>query len=86
MVAHMNDKILKLPDDDYIPETVWARIKHIHPRTSARYRNHGNLPFLEWGGAIWIGLRQGDEYIASLVQQRNSRPEPRRRRRNQEAA
>jgi len=77
----MTEKILELPDDVYVPEADWAKANHISYRTSFRHRNLSpGLPFLSWGGQIWIGKRQGAAYISSFARQRNRRPEPRHRR------
>jgi hypothetical protein len=77
----MTEKVLKLPDDTYWPEPVWAEKNHICRRTSERHRaRNPGLPFLIWAGEIWIGERQGAEYIASFIRQRNPRREQRRRR------
>jgi hypothetical protein len=60
--------------DDYDLERDWARGAGISQRTSARHRNKPNgLPFLDWGGKIWIPRRGGAEYIQSLVKRRNPR-------------
>jgi hypothetical protein len=63
-----SDIALHLRGDDYIPEARWAKDKGISQHTSRRHRRHG-LPFMKWGGLIWIGVRQGDAYLASLVRQ-----------------
>jgi hypothetical protein len=76
----MSEQILELPDDVYVLERTWCQKNHITSRTSARYRNLSpGLPYLRWANKIWIGRRQGAEYIASLARRRNPRPEPRRR-------
>jgi len=62
--------------DEYERESVWAAQHNISQRTAARYRRQG-LPWLEWGGEIWIPRREGREYIAGRVKRRNP---PRRRR------
>jgi hypothetical protein len=63
--------------EEYEPEETWAPRFGITRRTSARYRNHPNgLPFILWGGIIYIHKKGGGEYIASRVKRRN----PRRRR------
>jgi hypothetical protein len=47
----------------------------ISQRTSARYRAlPDGLPFLIFGGSVWIPKREGREWIASRVQRRNARP------------
>jgi hypothetical protein len=76
----MAEKVIKLPDDEYVLEQEWCENDaHISPRTSSRYRHRNpGLPYLEWGGQIWIGRRQGAQYISTFVRGRNRRPERRR--------
>ena len=73
-----SSRSLELDDDTYTPEAAWAKEHHISKKTCERYRAKG-LPFLEWGGEIWIGDRGGDEYIASRVTRRNPPRKPRTR-------
>ncbi len=62
----------------YEREDRWAKAHGISPRTAKRYRALPNgLPFLVFGGWVWIPRQEGREWIASRVQRRN----PRRRRR-----
>ena len=61
---------------EYEKEADWAESHGISQRTSARYRALG-LPFLTFGGFVWIPKREGREWIASRVKRRNP---PRRRR------
>jgi len=61
---------------DYEKEADWAEGHGISQRTAARYREIG-LPFLTFGGFVWIPKRAGREWIASRVKRRNP---PRRRR------
>jgi hypothetical protein len=61
--------------DMYERETTWAPAQGITQRTSKRYRDQG-MPYLLWGGIVYIPKREGREYIASRVRRRN----PRRRR------
>jgi len=60
---------------EYERESDWAESHGISQRTAARYRSLG-LPFLTFGGYVWIPKREGREWIASRVKRRN----PRRRR------
>jgi hypothetical protein len=53
----------------------WAKDKKVHVRTVDRHRQLG-LPWMEWGGEIYIPEEQGDEYVAARVKRRNP---PRRR-------
>lgn len=71
----MSQKVLELADDTYLRQAEWAKSRHINGRTAARYRKNG-LPSLNWGGAIWIGVKQGDAYIASLVRRGPPRRPP----------
>jgi hypothetical protein len=54
----------------YEKETDWAEGHGISQRTAARYRAQG-LPFLIFGGWVWIPKREGREWIASRVKRRN---------------
>jgi hypothetical protein len=60
---------------EYELEADWAASLGISQRTSARYRADG-LPYLNFGGCVWIHKRGGREYIASRIVRRNP---PRRR-------
>jgi hypothetical protein len=62
---------------DYEREHTWAKDHGISQRTAARYRARG-LPWLEWGGAIWIPKEGGQKFIASLVKQHAPRQRGRR--------
>jgi hypothetical protein len=70
----------KIVDPDFLAEyekeADWAAGHGISQRTAARYRALG-LPFLVFGGFVWIPKREGREYIASRVRRHNT---PRRRR------
>jgi hypothetical protein len=62
---------------EYVKEADWAEGHGISQRTAARYRHLPNgLPFLFFGGFVWIPRREGAAWIASRIQRRN----PRRRR------
>ena len=54
----------------YEKESDWAEGHGISQRTAARYRALG-LPFLTFGGWIWIPKHEGREWIASRVKRRN---------------
>jgi hypothetical protein len=61
----------------YEREDCWAKAHGISQRTAKRYRALPNgLPFLFFGGWVWIPKREGREWIASRVKRRI----PRRRR------
>lgn len=58
----------------YEKESDWAEAHGICRRTVARYRAQPNgLPFLIWGGFVWIPKREGRDWIASRVKRRNQR-------------
>jgi hypothetical protein len=61
---------------EYERETNWAPSVGITKRTSKRYRDQG-MPYLLWGGIVYIPRREGREFIASRVKRRNA---PRRKR------
>jgi hypothetical protein len=57
---------------DYEKEANWAAGHGISQRTASRYRALG-LPFLTFGGYVWIPKREGRDWIASRVRRRNPR-------------
>ena len=58
----------------YEKEEDWAEAHGISQRTASRYRALPNgLPFLIFGGWVWIPKREGLEWIANRVQRRNPR-------------
>jgi hypothetical protein len=57
---------------EYEKESDWAEGHGISQRTAKRYRHLG-LPFLIFGGFVWIPRRQGRAWIASRVKRRNPR-------------
>jgi hypothetical protein len=65
----MSDNVTSSILDDYERERDWAPQNGISQRTAARYRGQG-LPWLEWGGEIWIPKEGGQKFIASRVKQR----------------
>jgi len=65
----------------YELEREWAARHRISRRTSARYRAQPDgLPYLLWGGEIYIPKTEGARWIASLVTQRNPSRTPRQNR------
>jgi len=60
---------------EYEKEADWAKGRGISQRTAARYRTLG-LPFLIFGGYVWIPKAEGRAWVASRITRRN----PRRRR------
>jgi hypothetical protein len=56
---------------EYELEESWAPSVGLHPRTSQNYRNQPNgLPFVRWGGRIWIHKAGGAEFIRSRINRR----------------
>jgi hypothetical protein len=64
--------LLVLSGKRYWKQTRWSHDKKIHVRTAARHRKQG-LPWLDWGGEVYIPEHDGDAYIASRVRRRNPR-------------
>jgi hypothetical protein len=62
---------------EYEKETDWAEAHGISQRTAARYRALG-LPFLTFGGFVWIPKRAGRDWIAGRVKRRNPPRRPRK--------
>jgi len=56
----------------YEREAEWADGHGISQRTAARYRALG-LPFLTFGGFVYIPKHEGRQWIASRVRRRNPR-------------
>jgi hypothetical protein len=57
---------------EYELESEWAKGRGVSKRTAARYRELPNgLPYLVFGGAIWIPRREGAAWIANRIQRRN---------------
>jgi hypothetical protein len=71
-----DDDLLVLHGKRYWKQGRWSRDKKINIRTAARHRQQG-LPWLDWGGEVYIPELEGDAYIVSRVRRRN----PRRQRR-----
>ena len=51
---------------EYTPQPEWSAKHNISDRTTARYRQLG-LPFLVFGGRIYIPNRECDEWIRSRI-------------------
>jgi hypothetical protein len=65
---------------EFTPESEWSAKHNISQRTTARYRQlPDGLPFLVFGGRIYIPNREGDEWIRSRIRRPN-RPRGRPRR------
>ena len=60
----------------YERESTWAPAQGITYPTSRRYRLQG-MPYLMWGGCVFIAKAEAREWIAAQVQRRNP---PRRKR------
>ncbi len=57
---------------DYVEESEFARANKISQRTSQRYRNQPNgLPYIEWGGKIYIHVAGAREAIFARIKRRN---------------
>jgi hypothetical protein len=62
------------PGPKYELEETWAKRKNITRRTVARYRDEPDgLPYLRWGGRIWIHTRLGEDFIRRRITNPNRR-------------
>ncbi|EKS28154.1 hypothetical protein [Afipia felis] len=62
--------------DGYVLESDFAKSAKVHPRTIARYRTKPDgLPYLEFGGRIYIPIIEARAWLSEQVK----RPNPRRR-------
>lgn len=60
--------------DGYDPEPVFAAGAHISTRTTARYRNQPNgLPYVEFGGRIYIPREEARDWLRSRIKRPNQR-------------
>jgi hypothetical protein len=58
----------------YALQEVIAKESRVSKRTLARYRNQPNgLPYMEWGGKIYIPRDEGREYLRSRIKRPNQR-------------
>jgi hypothetical protein len=67
--------------DEYQLEAEWSADHYINPRTTARYRQlPDGLPFLEFGGKIYIPREAAEDWIRARVQwpNRHRRGRPRK--------
>jgi hypothetical protein len=71
-----DDDLLILQGKKYWKQPRWSRDRKVHVRTTERHRQLG-LPWMYWGGEIYIPEDEGDAYIAGRLKRRNP---PRRRR------
>lgn len=61
----------------YAPEAEFARANGVTPRTIRKYRGQPDgLPFVVWGGRVYISIEGGRQFIEF----RERRPNRRRRR------
>jgi hypothetical protein len=65
-----DDDLLVLHGKRFWKQARWSRDKGVSDRTAARHRQLG-LPWLEWGGEIYIPELEGDAYIVSRVKRRH---------------
>jgi len=77
-----DDDLLVLQGKRFWKQSRWSKDKGVNVRTTARHRQLG-LPWLNWGGEIYIPEIEGDAYICSRFRRRNP---PRRRARQAGAA
>jgi hypothetical protein len=60
--------------DGYDPEAAWAAAANVTTRTTARYRAMPNgLPFLEFGGKIYIPREESKEWLRARIKRPNQR-------------
>jgi hypothetical protein len=69
-VSDNDEDLLVVQGKRYWKQRRWSKDKKVNPRTTARHRQRG-LPWLDWGGEIFIPELEGDAYIASRVRRRN---------------
>ena len=62
--------------DGYVLESDFAKSANVHKRTIARYRDQPDgLPYLEFGGRIYIPINEARAWLSDRVK----RPNPRRK-------
>ena len=60
--------------EDYEPEADFAKAHRLHPRTVARYRTEPDgIPWLEFGGRIYIHIPGAKEWLARRVRRNKPR-------------
>jgi hypothetical protein len=60
--------------DDYDEQTAWAAAAKVAERTVARYRAMPDgLPFVEFGGKIYIPREESREWLRSRIKRPNQR-------------
>jgi hypothetical protein len=68
-VIQMDARVLT---EDFVPEADFAAANNINPRTSKRYRDAG-MPYLEWGGRIYINVPGAKKFVEARVRRANPR-------------
>ena len=60
--------------DGYVEEAAWAAEARVTQRTTSRYRKQPDgLPYLEFGGKIYIPLEESREWLRSRIKRPNRR-------------
>jgi hypothetical protein len=60
--------------DGYCEQAAWAADARIAERTVARYRSQPDgLPFVEFGGKIYIPIEESREWLRSRIKRPNQR-------------
>jgi hypothetical protein len=58
--------------EGFIPDEDFAAAGKISPRTLRRYRNQPDgMPFLEWGGRVYIPVEAAREWIRNRIRHPN---------------
>jgi hypothetical protein len=58
----------------YVPQAEFAQANHVTTRTVARYRRQPDgLPYLIWGGQVWINVARGRQFLESRERRLNPR-------------
>jgi hypothetical protein len=69
-VPKMSDNIL----DGYVTQDEFAAAHNIHPRTATRYRRQADgLPYIEFGGKIYINIEAARAWLSRQVKRPNKR-------------
>jgi hypothetical protein len=60
--------------DEFQLEAEWSAEHDVNPRTTARYRQlPDGLPFLQFGGRVWIPRQAAEDWIRARIQWPNRR-------------
>jgi hypothetical protein len=58
--------------DGWVDEDQFAADNQVAKRTVARYRNQpSGLPYVEWGGKVYINVQAAREWLQSRLKRRN---------------